>query len=105
MILPRFYGEFSVKTSSPLRWEIFYPLDGECEKNMEFLQQQFADDFYFLKIYDETRLYVNYQDFALDESLKGEFVRKVLESDMDEEEKNILIRYGIQALAGEELQS
>lgn len=80
-------------------------VDVECEKNMEFLQQQFADDFYFLKIYDETRLYVNYQDFALDESLKGEFVRKVLESDMDEEEKNILIRYGIQALAGEELQS
>lgn len=79
-------------------------VDVECEKSMELLQEQFEVQFYFLKIYDETRLHVDAQEFALDESLKGEFVRQVMQADMDEEEKRILIRYGIQALTGEELQ-
>lgn len=78
-------------------------VDVECEKNIEFLRKQFADSFYFVKIYDETQLNVDYNAFALDQSLKGEFVRTVRAAeDLSEEEKASIIRYGIQALAGEE---
>ncbi|MCM1044314.1 MAG: DNA repair exonuclease [Candidatus Gastranaerophilales bacterium] len=79
-------------------------VDVACEKNIEFLQKQLADSFYFVKIYDETRWNVDYNAFALDQSLKGEFVRTVRAvEDLSEEEKASIIRYGIQALAGEEL--
>lgn len=78
-------------------------VDVECEKNTEFLTKQFADRYYFLKIDDESRLNVDYGTYALDESLKGEFVRTVMTAEgLGEEEKAAIVRYGIQALAGEE---
>jgi hypothetical protein len=41
----------------------------------------------------------------LDESLKGEYVRQVLSDEsISEDEKKIIIRYGLQAIAGEEVQ-
>lgn len=80
-------------------------VDVECEKNIPYLLQSLQEDFYFLKIYDETRLSVDYESFRYDESLKGEFVRMLQSDDsLTEEERSTIIRYGIQALAGEELQ-
>ncbi len=78
-------------------------VDVECELNTEFLEEQFLEYFYFAKVYDETKLWVNYEDYANDISLKGEFVRLVLASDMTEEEKSLVIRTGLQALQGEEI--
>jgi hypothetical protein len=41
----------------------------------------------------------------LDESLKGEFVRMIMrDSALSEEDKAIIIRYGLQVIAGEEVQ-
>lgn len=80
-------------------------VDVECEKNIELLQKRFEPEFYFLKICDETQLNVDYGVFALDESLKGEFVRTVWAAeDLLEEEKIEIIRCGIQALSGEEIE-
>lgn len=79
-------------------------VDVECDKNVELLLKRFETRYYFLKIYDETKLMVDYSTFALDESLKGEFVRKVWAAEnLSQEEKAAVIRYGIQALAGEEV--
>lgn len=79
-------------------------VDVECEINLDFLVKKFESDYYFLKIYDETELKVDYRAFALDESLKGEFVRLVeTAEDLNPEQKAAVIRYGIRALAGEEL--
>ncbi len=79
-------------------------VDVECEKNTEFIRKQLEDMFYFVKVYDETCLAVDYNAFALDASLKGEFIRTVMsETTIDEEQKAEVIRYGIQALAGEDI--
>lgn len=79
-------------------------IDVECEKNMDLLLKRFENRYYFLKMYDETKLMVDYAAFAFDESLKGEFVRKVWSAEnLSEDEKAAVIRYGIQALAGEEV--
>lgn len=79
-------------------------VDVECEKNLELLTAQFADHFYYVKIKDESALQVDYQAFALEASLKGEFVRTVMAAaDIPEEEKTAIVRYGIRALAGEEV--
>lgn len=78
-------------------------VDVECEKDIDVLVSRFESDFYFLKIYDETRLAVDYNEFRHDESLKGEFVRTVMGDDsLDEDTKAKVIRCGIMALAGEE---
>ena len=66
---------------------------------------KFKPDFYFVKIYDETKLKIEIEDYMLDESLKGEYVRTIMKDDkLTEEEKAIIIRYGLQAIAGEEVQ-
>ena len=45
------------------------------------------------------------ESYMLDVSLKGEYVRQVMADDsLSEEDKKIIIRYGLQAIAGEEVQ-
>ena len=91
-------------TSSSLVKIILYgEVNVECELDTSFLEEQFSDYFYYLKVTDETKLLVNYKDYEGDVSLKGEFVRLVSESDLSEEEKSMIIRMGILALQGEEI--
>lgn len=79
-------------------------VDVECEKDMNVLLKRFEDEFYFLKIYDETKLAIDFQAFCHDESLKGEFVRSVMNDDgLSLDMKTEIIRCGIFALAGEEI--
>ncbi|WP_243119445.1 metallophosphoesterase family protein [Roseburia sp. 1XD42-69] len=80
-------------------------LDVECEKDIVYFQSRFRQRFYYVKVYDETRLKIDIGDYMLDESLKGEYVRQVMEDQsIPEEDKKIIIRYGLQAIAGEEVQ-
>ena len=62
-----------------------------------------ADRFYFAKVYDKTKLSIRAEDYQNDISLKGEFVRLVLASDLDETLKLQVIEKGIRALGGEEV--
>ena len=99
--------EVLAKTQYPSKCLIKFVLQGEvdveCELETAFLEEQFAEYFYFVKVQDETKLLVNYRDYEKDASLKGEFVRMVYESDLTEEEKSQVIRAGILALQGEEI--
>lgn len=75
--------------------------DIECEKNIELLEKEYENEYFFLKVSDESGFRVNYEEFQLDESLKGEFVRNVMsENTISEEDKAEIIRYGIQFLMG-----
>ncbi len=75
----------------------------ETMKDVDYLTKKFAEDFFFLKIYDKTRLDIHIEDYQNDISLKGEFIRMVLSERMPEEKKNAIIMNGIRALSGEEL--
>ncbi len=90
-------------SNSLVKFILHGEVDVECELNIEFLEEQFAEYFYFSKVYDETKLWVNYEDYANDISLKGEFIRMVCASELSNEEKLLVIRAGIQALQGEEI--
>lgn len=80
-------------------------LDVMADKNVDFMVKKLEDSYFFLKIYDETGLIVDFDSFLLDESLKGEFVRQVkADENLDEETKAAVIRYGLQALAGEDIE-
>lgn len=68
-----------------------------------YLKTKLKDLFFFSKIYDESTLKIDKDDFELDKSIKGEFVRAVLGSSLDEAEKDRVIMCGIKALKGEDL--
>ena len=95
--------ETQYASSSLVKVVLYGEIDVECELDTSFLEEQFAEYFYFIKVNDETKLMVNYQDYENDVSLKGEFVRLVSESDLTDEEKSMVIRAGILALQGEEI--
>lgn len=67
----------------------------------EDLAARLNERFFFGKVYDRTSLKVTEDDFAHDKSVRGEFVRAVMSSDLSEDEKNAVIRTGLSALKGE----
>jgi len=71
----------------------------DCEKDLHYIASVFADRFFFVKILDETAPLFSAQDYLLDTSLKGEFVRNVLNNpEIDETDKPYIIKIGIEAL-------
>ena len=75
----------------------------ETQKDIPYITEALQDDFYFVKVKDESKLKLDEADYSMDVSLKGEFVRAVMASDLDEEEKSQIILSGLQALMGEEI--
>lgn len=66
--------------------------------------ERLSDDFYFVKVYDRVKQKINYEDYKMEASLKGEFVRLVMKKeDLDEDEKMEIIQLGLKALRGEDL--
>lgn len=78
-------------------------IDVEKEIDMDYLFRQFDDSFYYMKLVDKTNLKVDPLKYVHDMSLKGEFIRLVLEQDMSEEDKAFIIQTGVRALDGEEV--
>lgn len=80
-------------------------VDVACEKDISYFLTRFSPRFYFVKVYDETLLRIDIGDYMADASLKGEYVRQVMaDRSIPEEDKKAIIRYGLQALGGEEVQ-
>lgn len=92
-----------IPSSSLVKIMLTGALNVECELSLEYLSELFSDYYYFVKLDNATTLQINYSDYEKDESLKGEFVRMVMNSDLDEEKKSEVIRCGIMALSGEEI--
>ena len=58
----------------------------------------------YFRIKDKSVYRVDYAQYEKDKSLKGEFIRTVMEKEeLSAEEKAAIIHYGMQALAGEEI--
>ncbi len=84
-----------------------FVLRGSCsldtQKDLSYLTKAMEGRFYFVKIKDESRLGVAAEDYQYDASLKGEMIRMVLASSRSQEEKERMIRWGLQALSGEDI--
>lgn len=72
-------------------------------RDIDYLIKKYEDSFYCIKIYDETTANIDYMKHQNDASLKGEFIRLILEQDITEEEKSKIINTGIRAFLGEEV--
>ena len=75
----------------------------DTPKDSDYLLSRFAGDYFFLKIYDQTKLDIHIEDYQNDVSLKGEFIRMVLSEKLPQERKTQIILNGIRALSGEEI--
>ena len=73
----------------------------QAEFSRQYLQQLLERCFFSLDIKDCWQL--DTENFVPEISLKGAFVRLALEQDLPDQDKQLLIRMGLQALAGEEL--
>ena len=79
-------------------------VDVECEKNLDYLEQQFQNSFYYVRVEDQSRLAVDYNRYALEISLKGELIRMIQDkTELTENEKSEIIRCALQALNEEEI--
>ena len=72
------------------------------EKYIGLLEQK-LERFYFAKVKDESIMEVTLKDVEKDISLKGEFIRQVLSSNLKDEEKEQTILVGLKSLLGEDL--
>ena len=75
----------------------------DSERDISYLEKKYSPNYYFVKIYDETTLKIDYMAYENDVSLKGEFIRLVLSQKLTDEEKRKIIVTGIKALSGEEV--
>lgn len=80
----------------------YYTVD--TEKDFTYFEQAMEGRFYFLKWKDMSRLLIDYKEYKNMISLKGEFVRTVMNGKETEEEKEQMILLGIRALSGEDLE-
>ena len=96
--------ELNVSDENMIKFVLSGEVDVECEKDADIFNAAFANEYYYTKTYDETTLKLDAEVYRLDESLKGEFVRSVLADDsISENDKKEVIRYGLLALAGEDI--
>ncbi len=99
-----FLDKVGFNSDSLVKIELTGSLDVECEKDINYLCKQFEDGFYAFKIKDCTVFRVDYMSYEHDVSLKGEFIRNVMaRTGISEDDKAEIIRYGLQALQGEEI--
>lgn len=76
-----------------------YPLAED--KDEQLILKHFENDYYHVKVKDETRIKVDYNLFANDASLKGELVRLVkADTSLDEDKKSLIIKCALDALNG-----
>jgi exonuclease SbcD len=74
-----------------------------AQKDYHHLLLDFGPMFYSFKLSDKSTLKINIEDYKYDISLKGEFIRSVLKSDLPQRQKEDIINFGIRALRGEEI--
>lgn len=75
----------------------------DSERNLTYLETKFEKRFFVFKMKDKTTLRIEPKDYQYDVSLRGEFIRLVLEKNLDEETTKNAIELGLGALSGEEI--
>ena len=93
----------TIEKTSLIKIILIGKLEIDAERDIDYLVKKYNEIYYFVKIYDETTLKIDYMDYEKDASLKGEFIRLVLTQKLTEEEKRKIIETGIKALSKEEV--
>lgn len=78
--------------------------DENIYKNIPYLIEKFENGYFYFDIRDDSKLRIDIDKLKNETlSLKAEFIKLVLETDLTDEEKEKCIKLGISALRGEEV--
>lgn len=75
----------------------------DARKDTDYIKTDLEQDFWFVKVKDETRLLIDPKDYINDISLKGEFIRLAMNRELPEELRDRVIECGLGALSGLEV--
>lgn len=75
----------------------------ELCKDVSLLSQRLCERFFFAKLQDASRPYIDPRAFANDATERGEFVREVGRYEMNEDFRAEVLEVGLKALSGEEI--
>ena len=70
---------------------------------MDYLASLLQGKFYAARLHDRTGIVIDPQDYADDLSLKGLFVNQVLQSELEEDEKQRVLSLGLHLMLGGEV--
>ena len=90
-----------INPTSLIKVNLVGEIDEDANIDLPFLENNLNEIFYFAKIENKTKLKIDIEKYSNDVSIKGEFIRQVLASDLSDIEKEQVILYGIKALNGE----
>lgn len=103
-LIEKFLRDLDCQEGSIVELILTGDIDLDVDIDEELIRSHFKDDFYLFKLRSKYSLKIDYKSFNKDQSLKGEFVRSVKNDDsLTEEEKEKIIKYGLDALMGKEL--
>ncbi len=74
------------------------------EKYYDHIAEKYKDEFFYFELRDRSVLDISPDDYINDISLKGEFIRLVMNSVEDEVERGRIISIGIKALMGDKIE-
>lgn len=82
---------------------------GECDedfdKKIDLLKSKFADSFFYFELLDESKIRIDIEKYRKETlSLKAEMINLILNSKLEENQKQTCIKIGISALRGEEVE-
>ncbi len=96
--------EVKLKRSDVYRIELVGETDFDKDDFAEDVERILSGSCMYVSVKDKTRKKADFTVYENDPSLKGEFVRTVLNSDLSDEDKLKVISYGFKALKGERLE-
>ena len=69
------------------------------------IEARYKDRYYYFEVKDSTRTEINPEAYKGDKSLKGEFIRLCIDNtELSDEDREAIIRVGLSALLGEEIE-
>ncbi len=90
------HGENSI-----FKVEILGERQVDYDMDISALSYELNSFFFFAKVVDKTSLKISSDNFEADKSIRGEFIREVMASDLSDELKGKVIDCGLKALKGE----
>ena len=96
-------AQIPFKKENIYRVELVGEMDAQTDEFAADVQRALKSDCAYISVKDKTKKKIDYAAYEGDNSLKGEFVRTVAESDYTDEEKAQIIAYGLKALVGREV--
>jgi len=103
-ILDQIYNQTkNIKEADGLKVIITGQFCSTLFKSIQLIEEELNSKFYTVKVVDKSTLKINPSEYENDMTLKGFFIRKVLSSNLTEQDKSEVIITGLKSLSGEDI--